>query len=159
VAPVGDPRERDQSFALQAVGRSWNVTARIAYYASFLEHQTGPPLPPRVDEEMAFHASADGFVFVVDVSPERAWASVTAFEVLANTLRFHRRDVDETPIVFQANRLDAPGAHSMSWVREHFQAKGAAFVESDAVRGSGTVEAIEWLLGHIRGREASNRAH
>jgi hypothetical protein len=76
-------------------------------------------------------------------------------EILIRDLAARAGELDRFPIVFQANRLNAPGAYSMDWVRQTFRSRRAGYVASNAKEGIGTVDALRELLKLIaEAREA-----
>lgn len=138
--------------ALSLDGQQWEVMASVSAFRAWLWHEdpSAPDLDARLVTELDRLATCDGFIFVIDARRERAEASLEALEVLERDMASRGAQLRDVPIVFQANRLDAPNAHPMSWVRAAFSAHGAQHFESHANEGVGTVQVFEALLRQIR---------
>lgn len=134
--------------------RKCRLLVRISVARAQLGHDEidldDPTSDPRLVNELKFLRDTDAILFVVDVRKERAEASLEAFQVLQRDLRRHGdRDVDGLPIVFQVNRHETQSGLPLSWVREHFRASRASYVESNASKDVGTLEALDLLVRRV----------
>lgn len=124
------------------------LEARVLVFRSWLWSGSSvqPVNDPRVADEVEYLRHVDGFVFVVDSRPFRFEAGAEALEHLRRDLAFVGRDLDRIPVVYQLNFRDEPDAVATSELVRVFVSGVCSCVESIAIRGVGTVEAIESLL-------------
>ncbi|MFO0740622.1 MAG: hypothetical protein U0270_32295 [Labilithrix sp.] len=107
---------------------------------------TSPDCDVRVAREIHYTSESDGIIFVLDSRRGRESANLGAFSRLDRDLRTVGMNLDDLPVVFQVNKRDAGDVVPMEWVRENFQTRRCAYVESIATKHVGTLEAMRGVL-------------
>jgi signal recognition particle receptor subunit beta len=127
------------------------ISARISAMRSWILNRgtRDSPLDPRVRRELNWLRDADGFVFVLDSQPARQPANREQLALLERDLRAEGRELDEIPVVFQANKRDLPNSTAMETLREEFRTGLCAHAESVASEGVGVLETVRLLLSMI----------
>jgi hypothetical protein len=149
-----DVRAAETEVVFPRGDRRCRLLFRVGVARAHLGHDaidlTDPTAEPRLVNELKFLRETDAILFVVDAREERSEASVEAFRVLQRDLKRHGNkhadSVDGLPIVFQVNRRENQRSLPMDWIREHFRTSRCSYVESDALRDIGTLEALDELV-------------
>jgi hypothetical protein len=137
-----DPKQR---YEFVVEGTAWSAWVSASRSAHYYESATATNLNPDVALEIDWLSRATGVVFVVDSQLARAVANEEAFEKLENDLASRGVLISEIPIVFQINKRDLPNLIPIDEVRRTLRSSRAAYLESIASRGVGTVEALKVL--------------
>lgn len=101
--------------------------------------------------ERAWLSRVDGMVFVLDCQHLRLDANVEFLESLRRDLGREGRDLDDVPIVFQANKRDIVQAWEPAVLRERVWTKRSAFVETSATLGLGVLDTVRALVELVHG--------
>jgi hypothetical protein len=99
-----------------------------------------------VRSEIDFIADADGLVVVIDSRVGREEANLADFERLKHDIASRGVDSRSKPMVFQANKRDELNVVPMAWVRENFCSDRCSYIESNASRRVGSLEALREVL-------------
>jgi hypothetical protein len=135
------------AFVLRLPGSApqWSVEA-TQFTGAVWYDWTSPDLPPLQLSIIDRVLGADGLVFVIDSQTERIAADLECITSLRQLMTSRGHDLDERPLVFQANKRDLPNVASMEQLRATFRHPRSAFLESVARTGVGTVEAVAALV-------------
>lgn len=104
-----------------------------------------PNVRQGIDELCRCH----GLIFVVDSQQARSVGCQEALATLRRDFESRGRDLGEVPMVFQVNKRDLSRTCPLERVRATLWNENADYIESVAIRGKGTSEAINALLDRV----------
>lgn len=101
--------------------------------------------------ERAWSSRVDGMIFLLDCQHLRFDANLEFLESSRCDLGREGRDLDDVPIVSQANKRDIVQAWEPAVLRERAWTKRSAFVETSATLGLGVLDTVRVLVEIVRG--------
>lgn len=134
------------------VGDGCRIAARVSSFRASLYYEDAddPRFNAGVRMEVGWLCDADGILFVIDSQEARGPANEDEFTKLRRDLAHRGVDLNDKPIVFQANKRDLDEPTSLDVLRETFRVRRCSYVESVAPKGIGTTEAVLALADLMR---------
>jgi signal recognition particle receptor subunit beta len=90
----------------------------------------------------AILGGVDGIVFVADADPERQQANLQSLDELRTHLEHYGRQLASTPVVFQYNKTDLPGALDHDDLDEQLNVLDMPSYDAIATQGNGVAETL-----------------
>lgn len=112
------------------------LVARISVKRGRLFYASSGEAPATVQQEIDWLCQADGIAFVVDSQRPCAELNTIQLARLRNDLWVRGVDLDDVPVVFQANKRDLPNPIPMSQIQAEYKTRLSCVVESIATRRS-----------------------
>ena len=161
VTRCGVPFDRLDILRGEQVGVAWSdsegehqvkASVSVARGRQIAESPAQADKDASLAREMRQIRDAAGLVFVIDSQEVLERRGLDHLERLKAELTYLGKNLEDKPVVFQANKRDLAVIHPMDWVRRRFLVRRCAYVESVATKGLGTLEALATLVALIEQR-------